>query len=66
MKMPDQPQHCLNCMYFMEAEDTAGYFCRRYPPQIMFEQFEDGSGQFVSAWPSIDPNEWCGEHASFC
>ena len=50
---------CGDCKFF---DDDAGE-CRRYPPTVMAyaaESFDGGVG-FTSQWPSVRPDDWCGE-----
>ena len=61
---------CHDCVYFnatiyahFQNKDEGIYasqgVCRKDPPGIEIDE----SGETVSRWPSVEPNEdWCGEH----
>ena len=53
---PLSEQSCSGCRYFRPrpAPYQAG-ICRRTAPQI---------GPRGSEWPSVTPNDWCGEWAA--
>lgn len=47
---------CSQCVHWKQPE------CRRYPPQVVVAEDEDGMTTPVTVFPLTDGDEWCGEH----
>lgn len=47
---------CETCFCYEKETDIVGW-CRRYPPQLVYE----GDGNFDSTFPSVTPASWCAE-----
>ncbi len=50
--------HCDSCKFFEQSSPEQGA-CRRMPPV----PFPTGPGQVTSAFPTVQPQSWCGEWA---
>ena len=48
-------ESCELCKYKKKSD------CRRYPPQLIYVSTDISDGYFVSDFPEITDNEWCGE-----
>jgi len=46
---------CENCRYYFFG------FCRRYPPTVLIDPSSE-EDETVSQWPTVEPEDWCGEH----
>lgn len=47
---------CQSCTHWHAQE------CRRYPPQILVVELDDGSDGPAFLWPLTESDEFCGEH----
>ena len=49
---------CDNCRFFFFG------FCRRYPPTVFYNPLpeEEGTEETLSEWPTVEADDWCGEH----
>jgi len=58
--------YCNNCFYFWSysSTDMERGICRRSPPQIVNNALDakDPEFNFISWWPEVDGEEWCGHH----
>lgn len=71
MTIPDKNERaCYNCIYFYyEAERKSidesliatKLECRRYAPRKLHGV---GTGYEADKWPTIQPDDWCGEFES--
>lgn len=58
--MPDEAA-CSNCAYGhpKEFEDGLALECRRFPPQLVWDE---GEAVMAQALPQVSLDDWCGEH----
>lgn len=47
-------EKCEECRYFVAKSGE----CLRYPPQMVYD---DTQNKFLSLFPNVAPEEWCGE-----
>jgi hypothetical protein len=54
---------CGGCFHFEPAADDSSGRCRRYPPMVVNDSLEADTpeARFVSLWPMVTKNDWCGE-----
>lgn len=55
--MADNPegQSCGNCLYFKDS------CCRIAPPTILPLPLPNKAFSFVSSFPNVSANDWCGD-----
>lgn len=53
--MKDSPE-CGNCRFFLAEDKGDSGECRRYPPVPLIDE-----GEWVTIWPAIDSDDFCGE-----
>jgi hypothetical protein len=65
--MPQPPdESCGSCQYFMPQFSTPfGIFdfCRRHPPQPIYDKDTPLREGYQSAWPQTKAEYWCGEYS---
>ena len=68
MPPPPANQSCGNCRYRITADVGQGVgikdFCRRHPPNAIFDKDALTAWNYQTAWPVVDPDNpyhWCGE-----
>jgi hypothetical protein len=55
---------CADCIHYeAAATDPSSGRCRRNPPAIVNDTLEANTpeARFVSMWPIVTKNDWCGE-----
>jgi len=52
---------CINCLFF--KRDTASWGYCKYNAPIVVYRNERLHPSTETKWPSVDINEWCGQHA---
>jgi hypothetical protein len=64
--MPQPPgESCQTCKYFFPQFETSFGtfdFCRRQPPQPIFDRDVPIKEGYQSAWPMTKAEYWCGEY----
>ena len=47
---------CLNCKHYHAFDGRGWGECRRYPPKVSNDRYDD------DRFPLVDEAEWCGEY----
>jgi hypothetical protein len=58
-------ESCETCKYFFPQFTTSSGtfdFCRRHPPQVIFDRDAPLRESYQSAWPMTKAQYWCGQY----
>lgn len=58
-----RPDRCGNCKFAVASAGTRQLMCRRNPPTMFPLPARNGGFTTASAWPPVQPDQWCGEFA---
>lgn len=70
----DEKKKCRDCRYFVAVKESTVGDCHRAVPQTTVLLIPDGINMVtqvpkmksfpISAWPSVESGQWCGEWRS--
>lgn len=59
-------EDCTTCRYWLKRPQQNGMvtMCRRFPPALSIIGIDPATRQpqSITAYPSVGPGDWCGEH----